>query len=87
MLNQNKTGLALGVFGVIVHFLWTIVVLIGLGKWGLDLVFRMHYLANPFVIKGVTILRFVGLMIMAFVAWYIVGWLFAAVWNWVNKKN
>lgn len=87
MLNKKKTGLAIGVFMVVVHFLWSIVVVIGLGKWAMDFAFKMHYLTNPFTIRGFTVLRFVGLMVMVLVVGYIMGWIYASVWNWASKRS
>ena len=84
-LNKHGVGLSLGIFMALVHLAWTVVVLVGGGQWVLDMIFKAHYLNNPFVISGFSILRLVGLLVLTFVAGYVFGWVFAWVWNKYRK--
>ncbi len=86
MLDKNKTGMVLGKFAVLMHLVWSAVVMLGWGQSYLDMVLRLHYLNDPFTVADFSWTSMIGLLVMAFIVAYVVGWVFAYLWNWVNEK-
>lgn len=82
-LNPNKTALAVGCFAAVLVLLWSIVLAIG-GAGLASYWLRMHYLSG-IAFQQVTLGTAVLSIIHHFVVGAIVGWLFATVWNKVNK--
>lgn len=80
-LNAHKTGLALGLILVIWHAIWLIIVGIGYGQAALDMVMRIHFLSAPWAVTGFNFVNAITLLIVALVAGYIIGWMFAKIWN------
>ncbi len=84
-LDGNKVGLALGIFAAICHLVWVIAVAIGIQKF-VDWILLLHSIQLDLTLTSVAILNAVLLIVIAFIGGYIVGWVFAAVWNWVAKR-
>lgn len=80
-MNAKKTGLALGIVFALWHLLWLLIVGIGYGQATLDAMMRMHFLSAPWAVTGFNYLNALILLIVAFVAGYITGWIFAKIWN------
>jgi hypothetical protein len=84
-LNPNKVAMTLGVFAAIVHAVRGVIVALGwapaLMSWMLDL----HFLNNPFTVQPFNLTRWVTLIVVTAVIGYAVGYIFATVWNKVNK--
>lgn len=84
-MNKNKTGLSLGVFGVIIHFVWSLLVMLGWGQGVHDFVMGLHGIQAPIIINKIGFIDMLWLLAIVFVAWYAIGWIFASVWNRVNR--
>jgi hypothetical protein len=85
-LSGNKLGLALGLFFALIHLVWSLIVLSGVAQALLDWVYSLHFLTIPIVVGSFDIVKALLLIIMAFVGGFILGWIFAAIWNWSAKK-
>lgn len=85
-LNKNQLGLSVGVFVALLHVAWAILVAVGFAKGFLDWLLPLHFVGAMFSIITFTFMNAILLIILAFVGGYIIGWLFAAIWNWVSKK-
>lgn len=88
-LDKNKVALVLGIFFGLVHLVWAILVLLipgGLQTF-LNWIYGVHFLNNPFFITEFNLTRAVFLVLVTFAAGYIFGWVFAEVWNWIQKKK
>jgi len=85
MLSKNKTGLALGMFLAVAHLVWLILVAVGLAKPLIDLVLSLHHLSLSYSVTALSIVPAIGLLVYAFVVGYVLGWVFAAVWNKLSK--
>lgn len=87
-MNKNKIGLALGCLFAAFHLIW------GLGVWLipdsvqslLNGIFTMHGLSPVYTIIGMTFMNLLLLVIMTFIAGYILGWVFAYFHDWIHKK-
>ena len=84
-LNKNKTGLALGALVSFMHLLWLLLVILNIGQWYLDFIFKLHQINNPFQVMSFNLGTGVLLLVISFVVGYIVGWIFAWTWNWLHK--
>mgnify|MGYP001592060498 CR=1 FL=1 len=80
-LNKNKIGLTLGLFMGLMHAVWAVMVSMGLGQKMLDMVYRVHFLNNPFVVSPFIATRAVKLIVFTALMGYVVGFVFAFVWN------
>jgi hypothetical protein len=84
-MNQHKTGLTLGAFAALVHILWAILVAMNLGQMWMDFVLGLHFLNNPFQVMPFASTNAVMLIVLVAVIGYIVGFVFATVWNKVKQ--
>lgn len=85
VLNNNHVGLTLGIFLALWHAVWAFVVALGFGQRYLDMILPMHFLNNIYSVMLFSPLKALGLVLMAFVCGYIMGWIFAAIWNGVKR--
>ena len=84
MLNPYKTGLALGGLAAVVHLLWSIVIALGWGQGLLDFGFSMHSIKPVFLVQPFDLVRSIELIILAAIIGFIVGKVFAHIWNKVH---
>ena len=85
-MNKNQVGLTLGIFAALCHLIWLIAVAIGIQKF-IDWILLLHSIQLDLALTSVVILNAVILIVLAFIGGYIVGYVFAAIWNWVAKKK
>ena len=83
-LKGNKVGMALGLFVGLMHAIWEIVLSTGNGQKLLDWKFGMHSLNNPFMVRAFDATTATELIIISIIGGYIVGLIFASIWNRVN---
>ncbi len=86
-LNKNTAGLALGGLLAIWHAFWSLLVLVGLAQPLLDLVFKLHFLNHSFVVQVFSFKKAVGLVLVTAIIGYVMGWIFAWMWNMLHKKQ
>lgn len=84
-LNANKAGLVFGLFLAGWHFLWSILVVVGWGQMLLNFVFWLHMISNPYLVLSFDFTVAVLLLIITFVAGYVIGWIFSSLWNRIHK--
>ncbi len=88
-LDKEKTALVLGIFLGLIHLVWALLVLLipgGLQAF-LNWIYGVHFLNNPFFITGFNLVNAVLLVLVTFAAGYLMGWVFAEVWNWAQKRK
>lgn len=86
-IHAHDVGCIVGATVSVMHVIWSLVVFFGLANWYLDFMFSMHFLSNPFVIQSFDWGKAIMLWVITFVAGYLVGWVFAVVWNMLLKKK
>lgn len=86
-LNKAKTGLVLGLFMAVVHAAWAFLVGLGVAQGLLDWATKMHMMENPYIVFNFNLGTAIGLVVMTFVAGYVFGWIFAALWNSLRKSG
>ncbi len=73
--------MVLGVFVALMHLVWMLMIYLGFGQWYLDWIFGLHLLSNPFVVMPFNFGAALTLIIFTFVVGYVMGWVFATIWN------
>jgi len=86
MFDKNKTGMAFGAMVALVHLIWSIAVAIGFAQTWINFVFSVHFLNNPFTVSAFNFTTAITLIIVTAIVGYVVGWVFAYIWNWAHKK-
>lgn len=85
-LNENKVGITLGIFFALLHAIWAILVGFGAGQKIINIIMPLHFIDIMVSIINFNFGVAILLIILAFLSGYISGWLFAAIWNLINKK-
>ena len=83
-LKGNRVGAALGLFSGLMHAIWEIVLSTGNGQKLLDWKLGIHSLNSPFTVKDFDVTTATEIIIISIIAGYIVGLVFASIWNRVN---
>lgn len=88
-LDKNRAGLTLGIFFMLLHSLWVFMIAIsaqfiqGMLGW----IFSIHFLKPVLLVTKFSLGNAFLLVILTFVCGYAIGWVFAAIWNLLNKKG
>ena len=85
-LNANKVGLALGTLFALIHIIWAIIIRLGFGDNIMGGLMRLHFVGFPAAVMPFKIGTAIFLVVVAFIAGYVAGWLFAFIWNYYDKK-
>lgn len=85
-LNKNQAGLTLGLLSGVTHFLWVILAAFGLGQGFANFVHSMHFLSDMHTVMGISWGFGILGIVIAFVSGYVMGFVFAALWNWIGEK-
>jgi hypothetical protein len=80
-ISANKLGLVLGLFFALLHFLWILLVALGFAKQFMDYGLSMHFMSGVYSISAFNIWTAIALLVFTFVSGYIIGWVFAKIWN------
>ncbi len=84
-MNVNKAGLVLGAVIGGWHLCWAMLVALGLAQPVIDFVFWMHFIKPIYVIEPFEITRAAILVIVTAALGFVIGSVFAMVWNAVHK--
>ncbi len=84
-LNPNKTALVVGTFAGLWHFVWGLLVAMGLAGAILDFVYGIHFLNNPFTVQSFDVVKWVTLIVVTAIIGYVFGYVFALLWNRLQK--
>jgi len=84
-LNRNRVGLALGSFMGLFHLGWAILIWLNWAKPFTDFVLDLHHLNIQYSLGNLDTSKAVLLVIFTFVAGYVMGWVFSAIWNAFRK--
>ncbi|VVB79774.1 Uncharacterised protein [uncultured archaeon] len=86
-ISGHRLGLALGYLFALVHLIWALVVVVGLGGTAMNWVFLLHFLDLVYTVLPFSFLTAIILVILGFVVGYVVGLLFALFWNKCTGKR
>lgn len=85
-IDPQHVGLTLGSFVALAHLVWSIFVAMGVAQSFQDWVIGLHFLNNPFHVGTFNAGTALMLIIVTFIVGYVVGWVFATIWNKVGEK-
>lgn len=88
ILDKNKTGLIVGLFLAAIHLIWSLGVLLIKSPMQnfLNWIFTLHALQPYWILTSFNFMNMIWLLIVTFIAGYILGWIFAIVANYIHKK-
>lgn len=86
-LDKNKSGVVFGVFLGLCHAFWAFLVLIGLAQPIMDWIFGLHFIHPPYTIGNFAWGTAILLVIVTTAIGYVLGWVFAALWNWLHRSR
>lgn len=84
-LKIGSTALMFGTFAALVHAVWSLLVFLGLAKTYIDWMLGLHFLSNPFKVAPFSLTTAVTLIVATFVIGYLIGWVFAFIWNRLHR--
>jgi hypothetical protein len=84
-MNVGKAGVVLGTVMGIWHLSWSLLVAAGLAQALIDFVFWVHFIKPVYVIEPFDAARAAMLVVMTVGIGFVVGVVFAWVWNALHK--
>ena len=84
-INPNKAGLTVGALFGAWHLTWSLLVALGLAQPLIDFLFWIHFIKPVYVIEPFEIVRAVILIAVTASIGYIIGLVFALVWNRLHR--
>lgn len=84
-LKTGSTAMVFGLFVALMHAVWMLMIFIGVAQMYMNWIFGLHLVSNPFIVMPFNFGSAVMLIIFTFVVGYIMGWVFAAIWNRLHK--
>lgn len=83
-INPHKTALSVGAFFGFVHIVWSLFVALGWAQPIVNFALWAHMASVPLVIKPFDLATSVTLIVVVSIIGYIVGSIFARIWNRVH---
>jgi len=85
-LSETKTALVVGTFAGLMHAVWSLLVFLGLAEPYLNWILGLHFLSNPYVLAPFSFRTAIFLVVFTFVIGYLLGFVFATIWNRLHKR-
>ena len=85
-LNPHNTGMTLGSFALLVHFVWILMAGAGWTKSFMDWMLSLHMMNLTWKMAAFSWGAAIMLLIVTFVFGYLFGYIFASLWNYFHKK-
>ena len=87
MINPINGGLVLGAIIDLWHLTWSLLVAAGWAQSVIDFVFWMHFIKPVYVIQPFNLGTATVLVVVTAVIGFVVGSVFAVLWNWFHKRS
>ena len=84
-INKNKVGLTFGIISGVCHLFWSVLVFTELAQPLIDFIFKIHMIEATHIVGNFNSMYAVSLVVITSIIGYIVGYIFASVWNKVNN--
>lgn len=84
-INAQKAGVVFGSALGLWHFVWAILVAIGLAQPLLDAVLHLHMLSFSYIVLPFSLSSSAMLVVLTAVMGYVIGYVVAWLWNAVQK--
>jgi len=86
-LDKHKAGLVFGSVMGLWHLVWSLLVAGNFAQRLLNWIYQIHFLNNPFQVADFVFVRAVVLIVVTAVIGYVVGWVFAVIWNRLHRAS
>lgn len=86
-LDPKKTGLGLGSLVALTHLIWSLLVALGLAQGWMEWILSLHFLDNPFTVGTFEVVTALTLIVVTGLVGFVIGWVFAKIWNYWQKKS
>ena len=83
---NNRVAIAIGLFAAAMHAIWAITVAMGMAQTYLNWIFPLHFISNLYTVMPFNATIALLLIAVAFVAGYLVTWLFIGFWKLMKLK-
>jgi hypothetical protein len=80
-MDTNKVGLVFAAFFAGAHFIWSLMVLTGMGQWFMDFVFWAHMIHVQMTIGPFDVAAAGSLLVLTTVIGYLMGCMAALLWK------
>ncbi len=80
-ISKSRAGVVVGSLIGLSHLMWSLLVVLGLAQLVIDWIFRLHFIQPPYTITAFNLGTAVILIVVTSVIGFVMGWLFAAIWN------
>ena len=87
MISKNRLGVVIGSAFGLLHLIWVLLVAFGIAQWWMNLVFRLHFVEPVYVVTPFNAAIAVTLIVVTSAIGYVVGWIAAAIWNWLHTER
>jgi hypothetical protein len=87
MISKNKLGIVGGGFFGLWHLVWSLLVAVGVAQALINFVFRLHFIQPPYVIAPFRTDLAIALIAITAIIGYVMGWVLAAIWNWLRPAS
>ena len=84
-ISPAKTGLTVGALVGGLHLVWAVLVWLGWAQALVDFSLWAHMVRLPFIVKVFDLSAAVTVIVVASIIGYIVGFIFARIWNRVHR--
>ncbi len=85
-LDEKQTALAFGTFFALVHVAWSALVAANVAAGFHSWLVNLHFISVPITYGAFNAMTAAWLILVAFIAGYAIGHVFATIWNWAAKK-
>lgn len=85
-LSPTKTGLAVGKLAGSLHVIWSALVAFGWAQTLVDFSMWAHMVNVRVVVEPFDLSAAVAVIVVASLVGYLVGYLFARIWNWLYRS-
>ena len=85
MLKPQKVGMAVGAMAGAVHVVWSLIIALGWGQGLMDFVTGLHFIQTTTFVTPFDVVTAIELIVLASIVGYVVGFVFANIYNKVQK--
>ena len=84
-MNKHKVAMTTSVFAGLVHLVWEVALFLGLAQSFVNWKMSMHSISASVKVLPFNLGSAIGLVIAALIGAYIVGWVFATIYNKMHR--